>query len=141
MVPAYRAASMQHGKRRTRLTNRPCHNQLTTRKPTGTGKKARQTAIVEGRITDGALFPSAAIVLQERLEVILTDAKDALAGVLSQGFRGVAADISVVLASRQETPRDGAGFGEEDRATLEEVMEALRGLKARAEEVRREAAE
>ena len=79
--------------------------------------------------------------MQERVETILSDATDTLAGVLSQGFRGVAADVNFVLEPLREKPKEEVGVGKRERRELERVLETLRGLKERAEEVRREAAE
>jgi hypothetical protein len=147
MVPTYRAASAQHGKNHTHthslsLTIHPPYRTQAADTPnSGNGKKARQTAIVEGRIKDGVLYPNAAIVLQERVEAILADAMDTLAGVLSQGFRGVAADVSFILEPLREKAKDEVDVGEKERVKLEKVSKILRGLKKRAEEMRGEAAE
>jgi hypothetical protein len=75
------------------------------------------------------------------VEGILSDATDALAGVLSQAFRGVAADVSFVLEPLREKRKEEIVVGRKERRKLEGVLETLRGLKERAEEVRREAAE
>lgn len=101
----------------------------------GTGKKRRQIDIVEGRIRDGILFPSAAIALQQRLDARLEQEKTMLGAILAQVVNGVEADLKCVLGTSQEDVGLGA-----DRFQLQRLSERLKVLKARAEEVRRIAA-
>jgi hypothetical protein len=75
------------------------------------------------------------------VEVILSDATDTLAGVLSQGFRGVAADVSFVLEPLLKKRKEEVNVGKRERRKLMGVLGTLRGLKKRAEEVKGEAAE
>jgi hypothetical protein len=104
----------------------------------GTGKKQRQINIVEGRITDGILFPGAAIALQERMNAILEKTKEELRAVLTQVLDGVKADVGFALASCEETPQRGA-VPATHSAELRSILRAVKTLKARAEDVRRRA--
>ncbi|KAK4152198.1 hypothetical protein C8A00DRAFT_35109 [Chaetomidium leptoderma] len=120
MIPTYRAANAE----------------------SGTGKKERQINIVEGRITDGVLFPSAAIVLRERMDTLLDKRKAQLSEILAQVVEGIKTDIGFVLTSQSHmrTPQHDAGVAA-DEGRLREVLETLKMLKVRAEDVRRAAAE
>jgi hypothetical protein len=110
---------------------------LVNAKP-GTGKKQRQIRIVEGRITDGILFPGAAIVLQERMDALLEKTKEKLKSVLNQVLEGVKADAGFALASCEEAPQH-APVPAADSEELTSIYKKVKALKARAEGVRRRA--
>ncbi|KAL2126184.1 hypothetical protein VTI74DRAFT_1520 [Chaetomium olivicolor] len=116
MIPTYRAASNQFG----------------------TGKNRRQLDIVEGRITDGMLFPSAAIDLQNRMDALLEKLKATLTTTLAQAVEDIKTNVGFVLAPRIETPQDDVGLAA-NRDRLGEILGTLRTLKARAEDVRQAA--
>ena len=112
-----------------------------TQKKPGTGKKKRQINTVEGRIRDGVLFPSAAIVLRERMGALVNKRKTQLSAILAQVIEDIKTDIGFVLASHVGTPQLDAGVAAADEGKLGEVLETLKALKVRAEDVRRAAAE
>lgn len=135
MVPTYRAASAQHGMYYSQSAPR---NAKVDREP-GKEKKKRQIHIVESRIRDGILFPSAAIALQQRLDALLDRQKTMLTAILAQAVNGVEADLKCVLGSDMGASQEDVGPGA-DRLQLQRLSERLKVLKARAEEVRRIAA-
>ncbi|KAK3306258.1 uncharacterized protein B0T15DRAFT_396538 [Chaetomium strumarium] len=112
MIPAYRVASNQYG----------------------TGKNKRQIDIIENRITDGVLFPGAAIALQDRIDALLQQLKTTLTSTLAQAVEDVATDLRFVLSTLVEIQRNDVGH-EAERTRLAEVRERLGMLKVRAEDV------
>ncbi|GAB1312304.1 Dynamin N-terminal domain-containing protein [Madurella fahalii] len=118
MIPTYRAASTQFG----------------------TDKKKRQRDIVEGRITDEALFPGSAIALQQRMDALLLKTKEALGMLFAQITHDVKRDINFLFASRTERQQDNIGPGS-DGEKLQDILGTVKKLKARAEEVRSAAGE
>ncbi|KAK4235702.1 hypothetical protein C8A03DRAFT_46215 [Achaetomium macrosporum] len=123
MISTYRAASNQYA-----------NVEL------GTGKNKRQIGIVEGRITDGALFPSAAIALQDRMDTLLERLKARLTATLAEAVEDIRTDLGFVLSPILETQRNDVGLAA-DRNRLREILERLGTLKVQAEDVRRAAAE
>ncbi|KAG7284045.1 hypothetical protein NEMBOFW57_010405 [Staphylotrichum longicolle] len=103
----------------------------------GKDKKKRQIHIVEARIRDEILFPSAAIALQQRLDALLDRQKTMLTAILAQVANGVEADLKCVLGSHMGVSQEDPGA---DRFQLQRLSERSKVLKARAEEVRRIAA-
>ena len=107
----------------------------------GTGKNKRQISIVEDRITDGVLFPGASIALQGRINALLKETKAEATAILAQAVAEVKTDLGFVLAHyAAETPQDDAELAASRDGTLGEILERLRILKARVEDVRETAA-
>lgn len=149
MTPSYRAASKIYGMPPPPqpLTTTP----LTITIPTpGRGKLRAQRSIIESRISDGVLFPSAAIALQTRMEGLLEQRRAVLAGVVTELYWSVKRDIGFVVSvapggEGREEGGGGGGGGDGDgdvlnvagREVLEEVFGRLGVLEERAERVRR----
>ncbi|KAK4106677.1 hypothetical protein N658DRAFT_26869 [Parathielavia hyrcaniae] len=121
MIPAYREASSQFG----------------------TGKNQRQIGIVEGRITDGVLFPSVAVALRERMDARLEKLKAKVTTILAKAVEDVRADLGFVLARAPhgESPAPDDVGSAEKRDRLRETLKTLRVLRDQAEDVRRVSAE
>jgi hypothetical protein len=101
----------------------------------------RQSGIVEGRIADDVLFPSVAIALQGRMDVLLKETKAKCTSILAQAVQDVGTDLRFVLALQSETLQGDDGLEAASEGVVREIAERLRLLKGRAEDVRRTAAE
>ena len=106
----------------------------------GTGKNKRQISIVESRMTDGVLFPSVSMALQDRVNALLEETKVEATAILAQAVADVRTDLGFVLAAYTAETRHDNDLAASGDGTLDQVLERLRILKARVEDVRRIAA-
>ncbi len=98
-------------------------------------------SIVESRITDGVLFPSVSIALQDRTNALLEETKAECTAILTQAVEDVRTDINFVLALHAaDTRQYDAEVPAKLDGTLGEVLKRLKSLKARMENVRETAA-
>jgi hypothetical protein len=102
----------------------------------GTGKAARQRAIVQGRITNGTLFPHISAKIQASIDQLVRktfrDLRDAVNAVLDL----VVSDVEMALASypqRVDSARNQEDPEEERRKG--ELMAKIRELKGKHEEL------
>lgn len=102
----------------------------------GTGKAARQRAIVQGRITNGTLFPHISAKIQDSIDKLVRktfrDLDDAVNSILDL----IINDVEMALASdfqRADSARNQEDPGEEKKK--EELMVKIRELKGRHEEL------
>ncbi len=106
----------------------------------GTGKNKRQISIVENRLTDGLLFPSVSMALQDRINALLEETKAEATAILAQAVRDVRTDLGFVLAAYTTESRHDNALAASGDGTLGQVLDRLRILKVRVEDVRRIAA-
>ncbi|KAE9366257.1 hypothetical protein N431DRAFT_419424 [Stipitochalara longipes BDJ] len=116
MVPAYRAAAGEYG----------------------TGKAARQRAIVQGRITNGTLFPHISAKIQASIDKLVRktfgDLKDAVDAILNL----IVNDVEMALTSNpQRVDSDSARNQEdpEEQRRKEALMAEIKELKGEHEKL------
>ena len=102
----------------------------------GTGKAARQRSIVQGRITNGTLFPHISVKIQASIDQLVQkhfrDLLDAVNAVLNL----VISDVEMALTSkpqRMNSARNQQDPGEERRK--KELMVEIRELKGKHEKL------
>ena len=86
---------------------------------------ARQRAIIEGRINDGALFPNILISITEQMRRIGEQARNNLREATTKAVEQIRDDLKVMLAA--SPPRDTRSS--ESRGRLIELAEVVRVLK------------
>lgn len=94
---------------------------------------SRQRGIVQGRITNGTLFPKMFLAMSRRIELLVFNNEAKLLVIQRDMMHRIAEDVNFALASARPPPRDEAG--------VQRLLEKVRGLKAEAEEVGRLVAE
>jgi hypothetical protein len=103
----------------------------------GTGKAARQRSIVQGRITNGTLFPHISAKIQASIEKLIQktfhDLHDAVNAVLNL----IVSDVEMALASKSQHADDDAGNVEhlEEETRKAELMDEIKELKAMHEDL------
>ncbi|OBT96981.1 hypothetical protein VE01_05489 [Pseudogymnoascus verrucosus] len=114
MVPAYRSAANEYG----------------------TGKAARQRNTVQGRITNGTLFPNISTAIKREIETAAKTTFDSVLKSLESDFALIENDVTMALASapQQSGDREDVACEEEERRRGE-LAGAVRGLKRQHAEV------
>lgn len=142
MLPAYRSASSQSGTYQISPSapggvfygTRGRLDSNFTLLLSGGGKASRQRSIVQGRITDGMLFPSIFIALSSQVESLVQKNQDKLLDIRSDIMGQITEDINLAFASsNRPAPRDNA--------RAQSLLAAVGALKEDAEEVGRLVAE
>lgn len=143
MVPAYRSAANEYGEYTYpgRLLRRYYH--LNRLQPyadvsfvAGAGKAARQRNTVQGRITNGTLFPNISTAIKREIETAAKTTFDSVLKSLESDFALIENDITMALASapQQSGDREDVACEEEERRRGE-LAGAVRGLKRQHAEV------
>ncbi|OBT81787.1 hypothetical protein VE02_09856 [Pseudogymnoascus sp. 03VT05] len=114
MVPAYRSAANEYG----------------------TGKAARQRNTVQGRITNGTLFPNISTAIKREIEAAVKTTFDNVRKSLESDFALIENDVTMALASapQQSGDREDVACEDEERRR-EELADAVKGLKRQHAEV------
>ncbi|KFZ06243.1 hypothetical protein V501_07587 [Pseudogymnoascus sp. VKM F-4519 (FW-2642)] len=114
MVPAYRSAANEYGN----------------------GKAARQRNTVQGRITNGTLFPNISTAIKREIETAAKTTFDSVLKSLESDFALIENDVTMALASapQQSGDREDVACEEEERRRGE-LAGAVRGLKRQHAEV------
>ncbi|KFY49525.1 hypothetical protein V496_09946 [Pseudogymnoascus sp. VKM F-4515 (FW-2607)] len=114
MVPAYRSAANE------------C----------GTGKAARQRNTVQGRITNGTLFPNISSAIKREIKAAAKTTFDSVRKSLESDFALIENDVMMALASAPQQSGDREDVACEDEERLRgELAGAVRGLKREHAEV------
>ncbi|KAH8744019.1 hypothetical protein F5882DRAFT_455086 [Hyaloscypha sp. PMI_1271] len=114
MIPAYRAAAGE----------------------SGTGKAARQRSIVQGRITNGTLFPHISAKIQAGIDQLVRKIFRDLRNAVNAVIELIASDVEMALASNPQ--RMGGARNQEDpeeERRKGELMAEIRELKKKHEEL------
>ncbi|KAJ9136605.1 Ras GTPase family protein [Pleurostoma richardsiae] len=114
MLPAYREASKEFGR----------------------GQGQRLQGIVQGRITDGALFPDISFDISERVKGIVERTDQELQDLLRRTVKEVEEDVDIALSDLPDT-----SMSAEKEDKLKELLSKVSKLKDEAEAVGRLAAE
>ncbi|KAE8450711.1 hypothetical protein EG329_006056 [Mollisiaceae sp. DMI_Dod_QoI] len=114
MLPAYRAAAGE----------------------SGTGKAARQRAIVQGRITNGILFPHISAKIQANIDQLVQKTFRNLHDAVNAVLDLIVSDIEIALVSRPQGVDDARNQeSPEEERRKGELMVEIRELKGKHEEL------
>jgi hypothetical protein len=99
---------------------------------TGTGKSARQKHIVQGRITNGTLFPNISTAIKREIKAAAKAAFESVQKLLESQFASLENDVTMALASapQQSSNREDVVLDDEG-----ELAGAIRDIKMQHAEV------
>jgi hypothetical protein len=136
IIPAYRRAAAEYGQYPPQLQYQLPITTLTIPTITGTGKAARQRSIVQGRITDGTLFPHVSTKIQTNITQLIETTFRALQIAIVEILDLVDHDVKMAMSSGETR---GAGNENQDTGReseeLEEALDEIRKIRRRHEEV------
>lgn len=99
---------------------------------TGTGKSARQKHIVQGRITNGTLFPNISTAIKREIKAAAKATFESVRKLLKSEFASLENDVTMALASAPKQSSDTVDVVLEDEGKL---AGAIRDLKKQHAEV------
>lgn len=98
----------------------------------GTGTNYRQIQIVQGRITDGTLFPNISAKILSKTTRLIARMFDELRGKLDGATKSIGFDLSVGLDAAQ---KNRVGLSKPEKEHRERLAEAVKTLQRRHKEV------
>jgi hypothetical protein len=136
MIPAYRSAAQESGQYlpliRNGITSAIKPNsaiKLTPFADAGLGKQSRQQITVQGRITNGTLFPNISAAVKMDMKAQVEKTFSGLLKALKPIFKLIRSDIDMALAAASQH-LDGAGnIDPEEQRRKEELAAAVQELK------------
>lgn len=143
MVPAYRSAANECGEYTDPgRKSRQCYH-LNRLQPyadasfvAGTGKAGRQRDTVQGRITNGTLFPNISRAIKREIKAAAKTTFDNVQKSLESEFTLIENDVTMALASAPQQSGDREDVGREgEERRRGELAGAVRGLKRQHAEV------
>lgn len=143
MVPAYRSAANEYGEYTYPSRKLRQYYHLNRLQPytdvsfvAGTGKAARQRNTVQGRITNGTLFPNISTAIKRDIKAAAKTTFDSVQKSLESDFALIENDVTMALASalQQSSDREDVAHEDEERRRGE-LAGVVRGLKRQHAEV------
>lgn len=87
---------------------------------------ARMKATVQGRITDGTLFPNMAITLSHAIHDLLARSEKRLGKIMDDIVAGIKTDLDIAFAMYEKMQRKELRISNELKASTLEIMHHLK---------------